>query len=141
MPLWRHSGRYACPRQPPSRPSWTQPHFPPTAAPCTFHQFCAADLCRLELRSTGLTAIPPALSAATALTFLSFDLSLDLRLSEAGIDTLCALPHLQELRLLCTEASSSPLLQQLQLRLPHSRIVSDTRHDAPANRSDSSDSD
>lgn len=82
--------------------------------------FAPADLRHLKLTPGKLDAIPAALGSATALTSLSLDANFVLRLSEAGVETLCMLPRLQELGLVLTEAGDgdSALLQLLQQRLP-----------------------
>jgi hypothetical protein len=57
-----------------------------------------AGLERLDLRDTGLAALPPALAAATSLRYLSLEGSSELALTEQDVHAvLLPLPHLHTL--------------------------------------------
>lgn len=91
---------------------------------CNKPQTCPiAELRCLELRRNHFRRLPPAISTASALTRLRILENDELVLGEADLGTLLALPCLRCLELDRVETADPALLQQLQLRMPHLRIV------------------
>lgn len=88
---------------------------PPAVRPAGLHH--------LDLSRNKFAHLPPALSAATALTCLTLSGNRKLRLREADEAVLLALPRLQRLEINGIAAAAPALLQQLGQHLPRLRIV------------------
>lgn len=77
-----------------------------------------ADLEELDLSSNEFTCLPPALSAAIALTRLSISGNTELALCQADAALLLALPHLKFLEIARCCPAAPALLEELEQRMP-----------------------